>query len=202
MSEEEVWKPVTGYEGLYEVSNRGMVRSLDRIVNSRWGKPVLRKGKILSLNQHRDGHLRIALRDQGVSRLFYVHRLVALEFVDNPDDLPLVRHWDDDPSNNLASNLRWGTVSDNWNDMVRNGSHRNARKTHCPKCHEYTEENTYRDKKNRRQCRQCNREARQKVREDLLSDPLHRFHGTKTGDSYGCSCPRCREAKRMARRNG
>lgn len=199
MTEEE-WRPVVGYEGLYEASSWGRVRSKDRVVpHNLWGTFFTRRGRVLSPSSHRDGHLRVSLHKNQKQSLRFVHRLVAEAFIPNPDEYPLVRHWDDDPSNNRVGNLRWGTVSDNWNDMVRNGNHRNAKKTHCPKGHEYTEDNTYTSKRNQRHCLTCHREGRREIGLLLASDPNHSHHGSTTGYAYGCRCDECREAKRRSR---
>lgn len=93
-----------------------------------------------------------------------MHRLVARAFL-GPTDLPLVRHLNDDPSDNRLANLAYGTSSDNALDSVRNGTHAWATKTHCPKGHPYDEANTILKAGGRRNCRECHREqARQWAR--------------------------------------
>ena len=94
MSEE--WKPVEGYEGLYEVSNTGFVRGLkrDRIVKPRPDK---------------DGYLLINLYKNGKGKTCKVHRLVATAFIPNPDNKPTVEHMDTDKNNNHVGNLCWAT---------------------------------------------------------------------------------------------
>jgi hypothetical protein len=91
------------------------------------------QGRYLVVTLYRDG------RPKSVS----VHRLVLLAFVGPcPDGLEGL-HWDDDPANNRLSNLRWGTPGDNQRDCIRNGNHWKVNITHCPRGHEYTDENTY-----------------------------------------------------------
>lgn len=149
MSDEE-WKDVVGFEGAYLVSSRGQVYSTI-------------SDKTLSPDVTRDGHLQVCLYNESGRNTRKVHRLVCEAFNGPPPEgKPLVLHWDDDPANNRKENLRWGDVADNWADMVRNGNHRNARKTHCPQGHEYNEENTYVWRGSSRRCRACGREAKRR----------------------------------------
>lgn len=106
----EKWKDVNGYEGIYQVSDEGRVRSLDRKDNI----GVTHKGKIL-VNQIRpNGYICVHLSKNGKSKWLSVHRLVAEAFVDNPNsEFTIVNHIDNDPSNNSASNLEWTTYKGN-----------------------------------------------------------------------------------------
>ena len=104
----EVWRPVVGYEGLYEVSNLARVRSLDRsIVAIRNDKPCIRsfKGRILTPCYDRYGYLQIRIKN----KMMKLHRLVAEAFIPNPDNLPQVNHKDECKINNIPSNLEWCT---------------------------------------------------------------------------------------------
>lgn len=105
----EVWKPIEGYEGLYEVSNLGRVRSLEL----RNGSGRHQKVAILSSTDNGHGYKIIGLRINGKRKNHYVHRLVAQAFVPNPDNLPVVDHVDHNRWNNFANNLRWMTQGDN-----------------------------------------------------------------------------------------
>lgn len=105
---EEIWKDVPEYEGLYQVSTYGNVKSLDRYVRSRWGtkKPV--KGHLLKAEKTIHGYLQVSLCKPGLSRKRYkVHRLVAMAFIPNPQNLPQVNHKDEDKTNNRLDNLEW-----------------------------------------------------------------------------------------------
>lgn len=114
----EIWKPVAGYEGIYEVSNLGRVRSLDREVANRWGttKPV--PGAIRTIAVKREGYCFVNLFRRSRGRPMYVHRLVAIAFLPNPEGLPQVNHIDGDKLNNRADNLEWCTGKENCQHAV------------------------------------------------------------------------------------
>lgn len=114
---EEVWKAIDGYEGLYQVSNLGRVRSLDRIKNNHFYK-----GKVLKELKDRDGYSIVNLYGCKISKTHKVHRLVALAFVANPKNLHQVNHIDENKGNNAASNLEWCTPWYNLTYGSRRGS--------------------------------------------------------------------------------
>ena len=103
----EYWKPVADYEGLYEVSNWGRARSLDRWVKGRNGSVRLCKGRILKLKTNNQGYLLVTLCKNGKGKTFTVHRLVAEAFLPNTDNLPEVNHKDENKLNNNVDNLEW-----------------------------------------------------------------------------------------------
>lgn len=108
----EQWKPVLGYEDLYEVSNLGRVRSLDRVecVPDKNGvyHERIRKGRVLKPNYDgRGNYLHVSLRRSGSGISRNVHRMVAQAFVPNPDGYKEVNHKDEDKTNNRADNLEW-----------------------------------------------------------------------------------------------
>ena len=118
--EGEIWKDIPNYEGYYQVSNIGRVRSLDRIVINSLGRKYYYKGKILK--QHfkhssKQGYLRVVLVVDGAHKPMSVHRLVAFAFVfnDDPINKNIVNHKDENPSNNKVENLEWCTVKYNNN---------------------------------------------------------------------------------------
>ena len=110
-----MWKPVTGYESLYEVSDNGEIRSCDRYINTdiRHVKSRLIKGKTLFQNQKRNGYLTVDLCKEGKVKTTLVHRIVAEAFLPNPDGLRFVNHKDSNRTNNAVSNLEWVTSSEN-----------------------------------------------------------------------------------------
>jgi len=116
---QEVWKDVVGYEGYYEVSNTGLVRSLDRRV--RCGKGFgTKKGRMLKGHNH-EGYTRYVLCVDQVSSPRLAHRVVAEAFIGTcPNGKYLVCHKDDNPKNNTPSNLYWGNDADNQADRIRN----------------------------------------------------------------------------------
>lgn len=152
---QEQWRPVIGYEGLYEVSNQGRVRSLDHFTRGRSDSKRLIRGRVLRPAPRPSGHLTVALGRSGGSK--DVHTLVATAFIGPRPDGMECCHYDGDPSNNRLENLRWDTRSANRLDSVRHGTHQAASKTHCKHGHEFTLENTLIQHGNHRRCRECHR---------------------------------------------
>ena len=112
----EIWKDIPGYEGLYQVSNFGRVRSLDRIVSPKGKKSYVVKGRIMkAYKRSSDNYLQIILSKDKTEIIFYVHRLVAAAFIDNPLNLPCVNHINCDKSDNRVQNLEWCTYEYNNN---------------------------------------------------------------------------------------
>ena len=106
--EKEIWKSIVGYIDSYEVSNLGRVRSLDRYVKSKNGSFRRVKGMILKLKKERDGY-RIGLTDDGHQKFYWVHRLVAVAFLENPKKLECVYHKNLDIYDNNEDNLGWAS---------------------------------------------------------------------------------------------
>lgn len=122
---QEVWRDVVGYEGLYEVSNLGNVRGVARthLRYDRHGNAyeVHVPARYLVKKDNSNGYYRVSLSRDNRVRRFLVHRLVAMAFVENPDNLPVIDHIDGDRHNNDASNLRWCTQGDNLHYSYQNG---------------------------------------------------------------------------------
>ena len=141
------WAAVAGYEGLYEVSNDGKVRSL-------------RIGRLLRPAPSSNGYLIVSLYRDGARKIRTVHSIVAEAFVPGRFEGAVVRHVDDDRHHNVASNLLWGTQADNEQDKVAHGRHPQKRKTHCPQGHPYDETNTIHRSRGGRECRTCRHDRR------------------------------------------
>ena len=109
---EEVWKDIPEYEGLYQVSNLGNVKSLNRGVLQN-GSIRLLKGVILKKNKHRKGYQYIYLCKNGKTKFWLVHRLVAFVFIENTNKKPCVNHIDGNKINNKIENLEWCTHKEN-----------------------------------------------------------------------------------------
>jgi len=118
MNSEEIWKPIKGYEGLYEVSNLGRVRSLDRLVVDTIGRSYLVKGCIKHPQIGTSGYYIIGLSKDGKSKSNKVHRLVAEVFVDNPYNKPYIDHINTIRTDCRACNLRWVTLKENSNNQL------------------------------------------------------------------------------------
>ena len=98
----EIWKDIQGYEGMYQVSSHGRVKSFKK-----------NKVKILKPQMHYKGYEFVTLHKNGIGEKCKVHRLVAKAFIPNPNNYPVVNHKDENKSNNNVENLEWCTVSYN-----------------------------------------------------------------------------------------
>lgn len=105
---EEVWKDIEGYEGLYQVSSWGRVRS------------TYRGGRILKSLVTTYGYLRVTLYKSNVGKCQFIHRLVAQAFIPNPQNKPEINHIDENKENNFVDNLEWVTTKENLNYGTRN----------------------------------------------------------------------------------
>lgn len=156
----EQWLPIPGYEGSYEVSDQGRVRSVDRYVYNYAGSinPTFLRGRMRRLRERAGGYLEVRLSVDAVPVKHWVHRLVLEAFVGPRPDGTECCHIDGNASNNHVSNLYWGTKSQNAQDRVRHGNHPQARKTECINGHAFDAENTIVRKTGGRDCRTCSRD--------------------------------------------
>ncbi len=144
----ELWKDVIGYEGYYQISNKGNVRSLDRFdgVHDR-------RGTVIIPNLKRNGYLQVGLRKHRTRKWVGVHRLVAIHFIENPNNKPQVNHIDGNKQNNTVENLEWVTAKENQNHAVKIGLRDNM-----PKGEKHS---------NYGKCRENSQSAKPVIRRDL-----------------------------------
>lgn len=117
------WKPVVGYEGYYEVSNTGLVRSVNRIVEKSNGVQQTRYGKIKKQWENPDGYLTVKLSKDGEDRRYPVHVIVATAFISADGDGLEINHKDYDRKNNNVNNLEWISHKDNIRHTLDGGRH-------------------------------------------------------------------------------
>lgn len=118
----EVWKDIKGYEGYYQISNKGRVKSLPRLRNAK--NKFISRERILKNQDNSKGYLRVELKANNKKQKFFVHRLVAEHFLDKPKGCNIVNHLDCNPHNNNVENLEWTTFKGNSRYMKEQGRDR------------------------------------------------------------------------------
>lgn len=104
---QEIWKDIEGFEGIYQVSNKGNVKRLANSCNT------AHEDRLMKLTDNGTGYLKVILTSNNKRYQYLVHRLVAKAFIDNPNEYPMVNHKDENKKNNNAENLEWCTKSYN-----------------------------------------------------------------------------------------
>ena len=132
MTEKEQWKPIYGYEGKYEISSFGRVKSLPKTWKRKDGVPLHYKERILKPRINAYGYARVTLSKNGKPKDFFIHRLVAFAFINNPLNLAEVNHKDENPLNNKVDNLEWCShlYNNNYGTKSRRGALSNGHKVH------------------------------------------------------------------------
>jgi len=124
--EKEIWKDIPDFEGLYQVSNFGRIKSLERKeFMARNNCYKVRKGRVLKTTVHAHGYERVRLYKNGKGKNIFVHRLVAIAFIKNPNNHPIINHIDEVRLNNHVSNLEWCTHS--YNATYKGAKERNLK---------------------------------------------------------------------------
>lgn len=116
---EEIWKDIKGYEGLYQVSNLGKIKSLNY--------NHTKKEKILKSLKRKNNYLKIRLYKNKKYNTYFIHRIVAENFILNENNLPIVNHIDGNPSNNCVNNLEWCTQKQNVQHSIITGLRKKMR---------------------------------------------------------------------------
>lgn len=133
MNDEEIWKDIEGYEGMYQVSNKGNVKSLDRKVLKGNGQVQIVIGKILKPIDSGHGYNRVCLYKNGKSRAISVHSLVLETFTHKREDRKVINHINGDKKNNNLNNLEWCTSKENTAHGFKNGLMKTGEKHHQAK---------------------------------------------------------------------
>jgi hypothetical protein len=122
----EIWKEIQGFEGLYEASTYGRIKSLPKFVlNNRGGGYT--KEKIKSTQLNHKGYETVSLSKNGIDKRVFVHRLIALTFISNPDNKPQINHKDGNKLNNHYDNLEWNTNQENQLHAYKTGLNKSHR---------------------------------------------------------------------------
>lgn len=156
--EEEIWKPIKDYEGCYEVSNLGRVRSIKRTIVKNDGRVTTYKERIIKPYKNNQGYLIVGLYVKGKHEKFLVHRLVAEAFIPNPDNKPCIDHINTIRDDNIVENLRWATYEENNNNPLTNKKQSESRK-------KYMTEEVKKEISERSKGRKHSEEAKNKIRE-------------------------------------
>lgn len=126
---DKTWKPIKGFEGLYEVSNTGEIKALERFVLNNGGMQRKHE-RILKQNISKNKHCMVVLCKDGKTYPKLVHRIVAEMFIPNPENKPCIDHIDTDVTNNSVENLRWVTQKENCNNPLTRKHGSDAKKGH------------------------------------------------------------------------
>lgn len=114
----EEWRDIEGYEGLYQVSNEGRVKALDRFVDNYWGTKQFVRERILKATNDKNGYLTVSLCKDGKEKKSKVHRLVAEAFIPNTENKPCIDHINTIKDDNRVDNIRWCTPKENSNNPL------------------------------------------------------------------------------------
>ena len=122
----ETWRDIKGYEGRYQISNLGRVKSLERVIHRKDGRSYLRKGMLLKNKMGTNGYYYVCLYKNNKQKTFMIHSLVALNFIGERPSNHDICHINGNKLDNAVYNLKYDTRTENFNDMYRQGG-RNPR---------------------------------------------------------------------------
>ena len=115
-----IWKDIPGYENYYQVSTNGLVRSVDRYVKNKTGGNSFKIGRPMKMFMTEFGYFRVRLCKYGIIKNYHVHKLVAITFIENINNKPIINHIDCNKKNNNVENLEWCTVKENNEHALKN----------------------------------------------------------------------------------
>lgn len=169
----QIWRPLPDYQGCYEISNLGQVRSLDRVI-TRNGHPARVRGRVLSPTKGGKGYLQVHLSMDGARRFRSVHRLVLETFVGPCPEGMEACHGPGGQMDNRLVNLRWDTSGSNQLDKQRDGTDHQRNKTCCPLEHLLAAPNLRTDSlvRGHRGCLACHRARIERCRLARLGRPF------------------------------
>lgn len=201
----ETWKPVVGWEGRYEVSDQGRVKSLERRVPSGPGRTRIHKERVLKNQYKPAGYPYVNLCGlTPAPRAFYIHDLLLTAFVGpRPSPKHVARHLDDNKDRNTLDNLTWGTESENAYDKVRNGNDHYAKRDSCVNGHEFTPDNIARNPKypGTRYCKACAREAQARRGDKIVAYKSEYAERIASGHVPEVVKPLCKRGHRLEEPN-
>lgn len=160
MESTENWLPVVGYEGVYEVSDLGRVRTVKRKVQTTDGRRRTVPARIRKGSVKASGHVKVSLWRDNRETTAHVHTLVAEAFIGPRPEGMYACHNNGDPTDNRVGNIRWGSPSSNSYDKRAHGTDHKVNRTHCPRGHELVQPNLEpaKSRMGHRSCRACSRE--------------------------------------------
>ena len=131
----EIWKDIEGYEGYYQISNLGRVKSCGRVLKWKNGGIRVIKEKLLFVNIRPNKYPLVTLCKNCIEVSYNIHRLIGEHFIPNPNNYPVVRHLNDIRTDFRIENLAWGTYLDNMKDAFKNNKRipTDAQRNHCRK---------------------------------------------------------------------
>lgn len=128
--EQEIWRDVVGYEGIYLISSIGMLKGIDRVIKMKDGRSFFRKGRNITVRKTNFGYYDTRLCKNGGKKSVFLHRIIAEAFIPNPDNLPMINHINGIKTDNRIENLEWVSASGNSKHAYDNGLKKNPRHSH------------------------------------------------------------------------